>query len=370
MAITNHERVGKALEYLNAGLLPFIEREMIQVYGDDWENISVKAFPEDHPGRGEKGQWDTQKILLVMWDQWNTVFNKTLGHAERSIVSELRETRKNWAHQQTFSGNDTYRALDSVERLLTAVSAPQAADVEKMRNELLRTQFEDKRRVEMRKASYQPTEGKPQGDLPPWRSVVTPHPDVASGRYQQAEFAADLWQVYLKEGSDEYKDPVEFYQRTFLTEGLRTLLTKSLLRLSINEGDPVVELQTNFGGGKTHSMLALYHLFSGVKPGSLPGIEELLNDTSVAVPKKVNRVVIVGTKISPGQPSKKPDGTIVRTLWGEIAWQLGGKKAFKMVKEDDEKGTNPGDTLRELFNAYSPCLILIDEWVAYARHAP
>ena len=80
MAITNHERVGKALEYLNAGLLPFIEREMTQVYGDDWENISVKAFPEDHPGRGEKGQWDTQKILLVMWDQWNTVFNKTLGH--------------------------------------------------------------------------------------------------------------------------------------------------------------------------------------------------------------------------------------------------------------------------------------------------
>ena len=367
MAITNHERVGKALEYLNAGLLPFIEREMTLVYGDDWENISVKAFPEDHPGRGEKGQWDTQKILLVMWDQWNTVFNKTLGHAERSIVSELRETRKNWAHQQTFSGNDTYRALDSVERLLTAVSAPQAADVEKMRNELLRTQFEDKRRVEMRKASYQPTEGKPQGDLPPWRTVVTPHPDVASGRYQQAEFAADLWQVYLKEGSDEYKDPVEFYQRTFLTEGLRTLLTKSLLRLSINEGDPVVELQTNFGGGKTHSMLALYHLFSGAKPGSLPGIEELLNDTSVTFPKKVNRVVIVGTKISPGQPSKKPDGTIVRTLWGEIAWQLGGKKAFKMVKEDDEKGTNPGDTLRELFNAYSPCLILIDEWVAYAR---
>jgi hypothetical protein len=367
MAITNHERVGKALEYLNTGLMPFIEREMTQVYGGDWENISLKSFPENHPGRGESGHWDTQKILLVMWDQWNTVFNKTLGHSERSIVSELRETRKNWAHQQTFSGNDTYRALDSVERLLTAVSAPQAADVEKMRIELLRTQFEDKRRVEMRKAAYQPTEGKPLGELPPWRSVVTPHRDVQSGRYQQAEFAADLWQVYLKEGSDEYKDPVEFYQRTFITEGLRTLLKKSLLRLSVNGGDPVVELQTNFGGGKTHSMLALYHLFSGANPHSLLGIDDLLNDTSVTVPGKVNRVVIVGTKISPGQPSKKPDGTTVRTLWGEIAWQLGGKKAFKMVKEDDENGTNPGDKLRELFNAYSPCLILIDEWVAYAR---
>src|SRR5438128_12181250 len=75
----------------------------------------------------------------------------------------------------------------------------------------------------MRKASFQPTEGKPQGGLLPWREVVTPHPDVSSGRYQQAEFAADLWQVYQNEGSDEYKHPTEFFRRTFLTEGLRRL---------------------------------------------------------------------------------------------------------------------------------------------------
>ncbi len=367
MTITNHELVGKALDLLNAGLLPYVEREMKEVYGENWEEVSVKAFPEDHPARNEKTQWDSQKLLLVVWEQWNSVFNKTLGFSERSIISELREIRKNWAHQQAFTGRDTERALDSVNRLLTAVSAPQANDVEKMYWNFRRTQLEDKRRVEMRKSSYQPTEGKPLGDLPPWRTVVTPHPDVASGRYQQAEFAADLWQVYLKEGSDEYRDPVEFYKRTFLTEGLRTLLIKAILRISDNRGDPVVELQTNFGGGKTHSMLALYHLFSGVNASNLLGVDELLSEAAVKIPKTVNRVVIVGTKISPGQPSKKPDGTIVRTLWGEIAWQLGGKKAFKMIKEDDENGTNPGDKLRELFNAYSPCIILIDEWVAYAR---
>jgi predicted AAA+ superfamily ATPase len=77
--------------------------------------------------------------------------------------------------------------------------------------------------------------------------------------------------------------------------------------------------------------------------------------------------VIVGTKISPGQAHKKPDGTVIRTLWGEIAWQLGGKEGYKLVKEADETATNPGDALRELFNRYAPCLILIDEWVAYAR---
>lgn len=233
--------------------------------------------------------------------------------------------------------------------------------------DLLRLQFDEQRRQEMRKASFQPTEGKPQGGLPPWRDVATPHPDVSSGRYQQAEFAADLWQVYLNEGSDEYKHPTEFYRRTFLTEGLRHMLTRALARLNGTGGDPVVELQTNFGGGKTHSMLALWHLFSGTAATELPGVEELVKETGGVVAKGVRRAVIVGTKISPGQPHKKPDGCLVRTIWGEIAWQLGGKEGYKLLKEADETGTNPGDLLKDLFNKYSPCLILIDEWVAYAR---
>src|SRR5438128_658941 len=219
----------------------------------------------------------------------------------------------------------------------------------------------------MRKASFQPTEGKPQGGLLPWREVVTPHPDVSSGRYQQAEFAADLWQVYQNEGSDEYKHPTEFFRRTFLTEGLTQLLERGLARLAGKGGDPVVELQTNFGGGKTHSMLALWHLFSGTPASELPGVEELVKETGIPVAQGVRRVVLVGTRISPGHPQKKPDGCVVRTLWGEIAWQLGGKEAYKEVEEDDKKGTNPGDTLKKLFNKYAPCLILIDEWVAYAR---
>src|SRR5581483_10531489 len=130
-----------------------------------------------------------------------------LGSAERSLVSELRDVRNRWAHHEAFNSNDAHRALDSAARLLTAVSAPQAAEVEQMRMDLLRVTFDEQRRGELRKASAQPTEGKPQGGLKPWREIATPHPDVASGRYQQAEFAADLWQVYHKQGSDEYKHP-------------------------------------------------------------------------------------------------------------------------------------------------------------------
>src|SRR6516164_10952455 len=142
-----------------------------------------------------------------MWNQWNNVFGRTLGNAGRSLVSELRDIRNRWAHREAFTSNDAYRALDSVSRLLSAVSAPQAGEVEQMRMDLLRVQFDEQRRSEMRKASFQPTEGKPQGGLLSWRDVITPHPDVSSGRFQQAEFAADLWQVYQNEGADEYRHP-------------------------------------------------------------------------------------------------------------------------------------------------------------------
>jgi predicted AAA+ superfamily ATPase len=81
----------------------------------------------------------------------------------------------------------------------------------------------------------------------------------------------------------------------------------------------------------------------------------------------VRRVVLVGNKISPGNPVVKGDGTVVRSLWGELAWQLGGRDAYDRIAADDEKATSPGDVLRELFVEYGPCLILIDEWVAYAR---
>ena len=121
--------------------------------------------------------------------------------------------------------------------------------------------------------------------------MVNPHKDVASGKYQQAEFAADLWQVHLGEGTDEYRHPAEFFRRTFLTESLQQLLVGAVRRLSDAGGDPVVQLQTNFGGGKTHSMLALYHLFSGTKPGELLGIDAVLKEAEVTNLPKVKRVV-------------------------------------------------------------------------------
>ena len=370
MAVSNAERIGKGLELLKQGLTPFVERELRAVYGDEWATVALRTLQATHEFMDGKSELDVHALLVLMWGQWNEVFRKTLGHTERTYVSELRVVRNDWAHQKTFSSDDTDRGLDTMVRLLNAVSAgQQATEVERSKQELRRTVYEEQARRETRKVARVSTlEGTPNTALKPWRELITPHKDVMKGTFRQAEFAADLWQVFIGEGaSSEYMEPTEFFRRTYLTDGLKGLLTNAIKRLSGRGGDPVVELQTNFGGGKTHSMLALYHLFSGKSLTDLPGLEPVLEQVGSAKPSGVKRVVLVGNKISPGQPSRKADGTVVRTLWGEIAYQLGRREGFEMLREADETSTNPGDTLRQLFVKYGPCLILIDEWVAYAR---
>jgi len=368
MAVTNHERVGKALELLRAGLGPFVEREFKSRYGPQAAAEAARLVSDDRlNARKPIREWDVALLLKLMWDAWNEVFRSTLGYAERSLVSELRDWRNKWAHQEPFSSDDADRALDSAERLLTAVSAAQANEVRKLKVELRRLVNDELVRAEKRRLGGSLIEAAASAALKPWREVVSPHPDVASGRYQQAEFAADLWQVHVGEGTDEYRDPVEFFRRTYLTESLKRLLVGAVQRLSGTGGDPVVQLQTNFGGGKTHSLLALYHLFSGVPVTDLAGVEAIVQEAGKMPALPVRRVVLVGNRMSPGNPVTKPDGTVVRTLWGELAWQLGGAEAYARVAADDERATSPGDRLRELFNDYGPCLVLIDEWVAYAR---
>jgi hypothetical protein len=367
MATTNHERIGKALTLLSEGLAPFVARECQAKYGEGWVQSISGMDPTPGATAKKVSPTDAQFLLKVMWDEWQSVFRNVLGQTDRTYVSELRDVRNRWAHQDTFSTDDAERALDTMRRLLLAVSAPEAAvELDKMRQELRRLQFSEQARHTQRKSAVAPVEGQPTGGLKPWRELVTPHPDVASGRYQQAEFAADLHQVWRDEAAEEYGKPVEFFRRTFLTDGLRELLLNAVRRFRKEGGDPIVELQTNFGGGKTHSLIALYHLAAGYPPNELPGVEAMLATAGLEAPPPARTAVLVGQMISPGAVQNH-DGIEVRTLWGEMAWQLGGPEGYAMVAEADRTGTSPGVALVELLRRYSPCLILIDEWVAYAR---
>jgi len=369
MALSNRERIQKGLELLKDGLRPFVERELKAKYADKWANTVNQTLQQPLTGNAKTGlDWDNHALLRIVWDLWNAVFQDVLSQSHRTMVSELRTVRNEWAHDKAFSYDATYRALNTMRLLLDAVSAPdQAREVGKLEEDTIRVKFTEQRRVVERQTLI--VEGAPQAGLKAWRDIITPHKDVASGRYQQAEFAADLDQVHREEGTEEYRDPREFFRRTFITQGMQHLMVSALRRISGKGGDPVVQLQTNFGGGKTHSMLALYHLFSGVATSDLVGMEPVLKEAGVTSAPTAKRAVMVGTALAPGQSRTKPDGTVVRTLWGEMAWQLGGAKGYALLAESDQRGTNPGkDLLTQLFRAHSPCLILIDEWVAFVRN--
>lgn len=205
-------------------------------------------------------------------------------------------------------------------------------------------------------------------DLKPWREVAVPHEDVLKGTFTDAEFAADISRVNEGKASKEYQDAQQFYARTYITEGMALLLESVLRRLSRKGGDPVIQLQTAFGGGKTHTLLAVMHLvrFQGAA-ADLPGLAPLLDQVGLTEVPTTRLAVIDGTNLNPAK-ARSRDGAEVRTLWGELAWQLGGKEAYAKVAEADTEGVSPGKAaLVEVLEQASPCVILMDELVAYFR---
>ena len=366
MALSNRDRVGRAFELLATGLKGYVDRRMRATSrsGTDW--LRTWAESATPPIRGSVSLQDPSLQLRVMTEYWDKAFSSELGRTDRNLVFELRDVRNKWAHNESFTVDDAYRALDSIERLLVTIDAREAVEVGRGKEELMRLKFE----AQARKATPASDAliSQPAAGLKPWREVIVPHDDVARGRYALAEFAADLHQVWMGEGSAEYAEPVEFFRRTFLTAGLRQLLGEAVDRIAGGGSPPIVDLQTSFGGGKTHSMIALYHLFSRTPLDEFPQeVQDLVIQTGVTFLPEVRRAVLVGTRIPPGQAQMKEDGTEVGTLWGELAWQLGGAEAFSIVAESDASRTNPGDALRRLLATFSPAVILIDEWVAYAR---
>jgi predicted AAA+ superfamily ATPase len=391
----NHILVSQGFRALLGAFAPYIARELQIEYGDRWWRSAVldKLYDDqkrDLPAHGNWGELvdalDIQRCLLLFDLYWNDVFRKRLSIDHRTWAKELIGVRNKLAHigGLDFSDDDTWRALDTMSRLCEQIDSESAEEI----------------RAILRQARYGSANGStavlesavsanvnqkskssgvlreiPLRGLPSWRDVIEPHPDVAQGRYKNAEFAADLAQVARGEGAYEYRDPVEFFARTYITEGMSGLLTQALKRVSGKDGEPVIQLKTAFGGGKTHSMLALYHLLRGkISVDKVPAAKPILASVGISSLPRVNVAVLVGTSLDPSK-SRRPNnlpGITINTLWGELAAQLaesaGNLKLYNYVKEADKKGVSPGsEALKNLFDACAPCMVLIDELVAYAK---
>lgn len=206
--------------------------------------------------------------------------------------------------------------------------------------------------------------------LKPWYMVLEPREDLRENRrLDPTEFAVHI--DHVRDGSAHivYRDPVQFFSRTYFTDNLRVLCAEVIRRLSgfQAEAAPIFNMMTQFGGGKTHALTALYHLATaGPEASRWSGVDKVLKLAQVDRAPKAKVGVVVGTELDvlkgrggPGEPQR-------RTPWGELAWQLGGAKSFSVVAEHDAKIIAPGgDVVREMLPA-GPTLILLDELLSYA----
>ena len=206
--------------------------------------------------------------------------------------------------------------------------------------------------------------------LKPWYEVIKPREDLREGKSQDSsEFAVHLDRVRDGTGRKDYTDPEQFFAKTYLASNLLDLSSQVVRRMAgeTSHTSPVFNLATNFGGGKTHSLTLLYHLAKhGADSHKWLGVDQIRDKAKVEAVPKGQIAVFVGTEFDSlagrgeqGEPTR-------HTPWGEIAWQLGGQKAFDLVKSHDEKRIAPGgDVIRKIIPADEPCLILMDELMNY-----
>ena len=285
-----------------------------------------------------------------------------------SIAIDARNSAAHFSGEM--AAREALRYLDAMRELSAAVgAAPQAKIIEEL--------YDDQRAANGTQATAE-SEVLPLGEPPapeqlrPWREVCEPHPDVLEARFSDAEFAANLALVDQGEGGEEYTDPAAFFRITYATEGLQRVLTTTIARLAGKGGNPVIGLQTNFGGGKTHTMLALHHLAgaveAGYRPEALPGMAPIFEAAGVETLGHVNRAVFVGTHKGAAEAMHVENGREIRTLWGYLAWRLGGWQAVGTIADSEAASTNPGsERLIPILRDAAPCLILMDEVVAFAR---
>ncbi|TAJ16891.1 MAG: ATP-binding protein, partial [Dehalococcoidia bacterium] len=293
------------------------------------------------------------QVILRNRDAFEKTFGtKATWNRVLTWMREVGDSRNEWAHPPLGDSDpgDVDRLLDTCERILQRVDAEVAKQV-----------------AALREGKIQPSEPAPVDTPPPpppatlagkgpvanlsaWRDLVTPHPDVQAGRYVKAEFAADLQQVHDGRATAEYGDAREFFDRTFVTADMKRLLAGVVRRLHGETGDPVYDLKTAFGGGKTHTMLAVYHLAKS--PDAIAGHPDVraIYDEAGGAPKKAAVAVLVGTHLDPATPHRLQEdtgGVEIHTLWGEMAWQLAGMQGYQMLADHDSKGRAPGSAVLE-----------------------
>lgn len=362
------------------GLRLYISRKMKDQLGHDWPIIYKESLLPGHQKDWDKGLMEGKDpIDLIDWGhlkhftlQNKIYFKDDFGRMANRLptwMEEIVDVRNNWAHTADIDLDDAIRTLGNMIRILHYTKMDDiAGHIKKIRLDF----YPEKTLITENDPTIQGTSGEltgstGKGPLLPWFMNVRPHEDIEKGYLDESVFAANLGDVALNRGKDVYLDPERFFQKTYFTAGLKNVVRQVIKGLNGNESSEnrVISLQTGFGGGKTHSLISLYHL---IKAGKKAADWELISDIIQEIGKPMfdhaNVAVFTNTTNDPTQGRVVGD-IHIKTIWGELAWQLGGKDAYEIIRLNDENRTSPLGLFRKVLENSAPSLILIDELAHY-----
>ncbi len=379
MAITQiqNDHLYKAFGLFIEAVRPYIISLLMKEAGDKWPawfvealnpiqregwNVGLKSgsLPEaliDYPHL--KGFALKYRELLKADFKKDT--NKLATHLET-----INEVRNKLAHFQEINEDEfatTFIYMKGIARAL------QMNELEEALNNLREVKTESPKQAVLQ---TRPNNTSP-GNLVPWFRVVTPHLDIKQGRLDESVFAANLAEVALGHGREIYSNPGVFFSKTYFTAGLKNVAKTVIKGLNGKEDaeNRVISLQTGFGGGKTHTLISLYHLSKwGKNAINSSYTKDLLAYTGNPEFDSAKIAVFTNTTNDPANGRFIPDSNIhIQTIWGELAFQLGGAEAYEIVRKNDEGLISPAGLFKKVLAQCAPALILIDELADYCVKA-
>ena len=377
MANNNQESLFKAFGLFIEAFRPYIVSLLIEEEGDKWPAKFVEVLTHDQKEKWNMGlrNGSTPETLIDFHhlksfaiqrkDLLKNYFGKNLSSLP-NWLSEIAQLRHEVAHfSAEINEDEATKVWIHMKLIAKTIGMPELEEELKKIQNPVETIATEKIEVVTAQTIY-------SGTLKPWFQVTQPHFDIKQGRLDESVFAANLAEVALGNGREIYKDPNTFFSKTYFTAGLKSVAKTVIKGLNGKEDaeNRVISLQTGFGGGKTHTLISIYHLCNwGKNAINSPYTKELLNYTGNPEFEKSNIAVFTNTTNDVANGRMTEDGILIQTVWGEIAYQLGGKEGYEIVRKNDEQLIAPAGIFKKVLQSYSPALILIDELADYCVKA-
>lgn len=371
---TENENLYKGLGIFLEAFRSYIIALMMEKSGEGWAAEITESFSEQ-----QKDTWDRniengispESQIDYHHFKYFAIKNKTLLRRDfgkevnnlPSRLDDIADVRNKIAHYDPIDQDEATKAWIQMKEIARILKMDELeAEIVKLREG----------KTEEKKVESATKNASGTATAMPWFRVVTPHLDIKQGNLDESVFAANLSEVALGVGREIYGNSALFFSKTFFTSGLKNIARTVIKGLNGKEDaeNRVISLQTGFGGGKTHTLISLYHLCKmGVKAAGSNEVSELVAFAGKPEFEQANIAVFTNTTNDPANGRIAADGTHIQTIWGELAYQIGGAEAFEIIRKNDEQMIAPAGLFKQVLEKSKPALILIDELADYCVKA-